>query len=203
MVAFTLVASLATYILASIVTISDFSPPDFLLGIVATVIGFYFGSRSGEEGAAEPKAGTVRGTVRKDGKPASGARVKFKRTDDTEPYSRITDVEGRFELRGARPGKYKVTAELTGAPASAEQEVTAAEGSDHEIEIVIKTTGTVEGTVMKADGTTLAAGSTVELSQAGVKKSTKTADATGKYKFENVPAGDYEIQASLTGEQSQ
>lgn len=199
MVAYTLVAFLGVYILASVVTLSHFLPPDFLLGICATVIGFYFGSRSGEEGVVDAKVGTVRGIVRKEGSPASGALVKLKREDGTEPYSRVTDVDGRFELRGARPGKYKVSAALTGAPGSAEQDITVADGSDHEVEIVIKATGTVQGTVMKADGTTPAAGATVELSQTGVKKLTQTADAAGKYKVDNVTAGDYDIQASLTG----
>lgn len=198
MVAYTLVAFLGIYVLASALTLSEFRPPDFLLGICATVIGFYFGSRSGEEGSADPKAGTVRGIVRKEGSPASGALVKFKRDDGTEPYSRITDVDGRFELRSARPGKYKVSATLTGAPTSGEEQITVAEGSDHEIEIVIKSAnGTVQGTVTLKDGTTAAAGATVELFQANVKKFTATADPTGNYGFKNVSAGNYDIQASL------
>lgn len=114
MLAFMLVAFLGFYVLASILSFSAFKPPDFLLGVVATVIGFYFGSRTGEDKSAAPQTGTVQGdVVDKDGTPAVGASV--------------------------------------------------------------------------------------ELSQSGVKKLTLTADASGKYKFNNVQVGDYEIQASLTG----
>src|SRR5206468_4118593 len=48
MLAYTLVVFLGFYIYASILSFSDFPPPQFLIGIVATVIGFYFGSRTGE-----------------------------------------------------------------------------------------------------------------------------------------------------------
>lgn len=115
MLAYTLVAFVGFYILASILSFSDFKPPDFLLGIVATVIGFYFGSRTGEDkGAGARTAGIVQGDV----------------TDKT------------------------------GTPAG---------------------------------------GANVELSQSGGKKLTRKADANGKYKFDNVSAGDYDIQALLTG----
>lgn len=158
--AYTLVTYLGFYVLTSILSISLFAPPDFLLGIVATVIGFYFGSRSGAEEETNGKTGTVRGVVRQGmGNPARGALIKFKRTDDgTEPYSRISDIDGRFELKGAKQGKYKVQASLTDPPSSAELEISVTEGSDHEIEIVIKSagaqtpqTGTVKETVTKPD----------------------------------------------------
>lgn len=114
MLAYTLVAFVGFYILASILSFSAFEPPPFLLGIVATVIGFYFGSRTGEDkGAGTRTVGIVQGDV----------------TDKTA------------------------------APAG---------------------------------------GANVELSQSGGKKLTQKADANGKYKFDNVSAGDYDIQASLT-----
>jgi hypothetical protein len=112
--AYTLLAYLGFYILASVLSISDVRPPDFLLGIIATVIGFYFGSRTGEERAAGSAS------------------------------SRNGAVEGKV--------------------------VGAAEGS--------------------------AVGASVRLSQAGAVKFTQIADAGGKYKFDNVPPGDYDIQAS-------
>lgn len=200
--AYSLVAYLGFYILTSILSVSYFAPPDFLLGIVATVIGFYFGSRSGDEGEASSKTGAVRGLVRQGANPARGAMVRFKREDGTEPYSRISDVNGRFELTGAKPGKYKVKASLTGSPPSDEQDVSIADGSDHEIEIVIKSaatapqTGTVQGTVTKPDGTP-APDASVVLSVGGVEKFKKTTDAGGKYKIEAVAVGEYEVKAAL------
>lgn len=137
--AFTLVAYLGFYILASILSITNFPPPDSLLGIVATVIGFYFGSRSTEEGSAEAgPAGLVRGLVNAGPNPARGALVKFKREDGTEPYIRITDVEGRFAPVHAKPGKYTVRAEVTGLTPG-EVTITVTEGSDQEIVISVKT----------------------------------------------------------------
>ncbi|MDQ3800744.1 MAG: carboxypeptidase-like regulatory domain-containing protein [Acidobacteriota bacterium] len=113
--AYILVAFIGFYILASVLSLSEFKPPEFLVGIVATVIGFYFGSRTGEDkNAGARTGGVVQGTV----------------TDKT------------------------------GAPAG---------------------------------------GASVDLSQKDGKKITQKADANGKYKFDNVAAGDYELQASLEG----
>jgi hypothetical protein len=202
-IAFTLVGYLGFYILTGILSISAFAPPDFLLGIVATVVGFYFGSRGGEEGAVDERAGIVRGIVRQDTKPVSGALVKFKRDDGTEPYSRLTDVDGRFVLQGVKPGKYTVSATVTGSTASAPLELTITEGSDREVEIIIKSAasppppsiGSVQGTVKKPDGSA-AAGATVELRVGdAVKGNTKTNDK-GEYKIE-VAVGKYEVVATL------
>jgi hypothetical protein len=52
MLAFLLVAFLGFYVYASVLSLSDFKLPDALLGIIATVIGFYFGSRSVEGAGA-------------------------------------------------------------------------------------------------------------------------------------------------------
>ena len=120
MLAFLLVAFLGFYVYASVLSLSNFQLPDALLGIIATVIGFYFGSRS-VEGAA--------------------------------------------------------------AVARSEQ------------------TGSVNGSVVDSNGTP-AGGATIDLSQAGVKKFTQTADLSGKFEFANVPIGDYDIQASKSGHTS-
>ena len=117
MLAFLLVAFLGFYVYASVLSLSDFKLPDALLGIIATVIGFYFGSRSVESAAA-----------------------------------------------GAR----------------SEQ------------------TGSVDGSVLDNSGSP-AGGATVDLSQAGVKKFTQPVDLSGKFKFDNVPIGEYDIQASKSG----
>lgn len=204
--AYTLVLFLGFYVLISLLVVAPFPPPEFLLGIVATVVGFYFGSRSGEEaGLLDSKAGAVRGIVRKGSNPVSGAVVKFKATDGTEPFSRITDVDGRFDLRGAKPGKYKVIAEIKSPPGTGEQEVSVTEGSDQEIEILVKEagstntppsqqTGTVAGVVKNTDGTA-PSDATVELSQGGEKKSDGRADATGRFEIKGVKVGNYDAEA--------
>ena len=209
--AYTLVAYLGFYILTSILSVATFEPPEYLLGIVATVVGFYFGSRTGEEGMVDPSAGIVRGIVRLGTNPARGALVEFKRDDGKVPYTRITDVEGHFELRGARAGDYTVTATITGSSPSDPKKITVAEGSDQEMELVIKAaggtqspppgakTGALQGTVTKASDNSPADGATVVLSQNGVEKGRDTTKNGGKYKIDNVAFGDYEIVASVGG----
>jgi hypothetical protein len=205
--AYSLVAYLGFYVLTSILSVSVFAPPDFLLGIVATVIGFYFGSRSGDDGDVGQKTGVVRGIVRRGSAPVPGAVVKLIRSDDgTEPYSRITDVGGRFEAAGVKPGKYSVSASVANSKPSQGQDVIVSEGSDHEVEIVISDTsggqqspaqtGTVQGSVTDPAGHP-APGAQVVLTQAGVEKYKQTTDVGGAYKLDGVAVGDYDATASL------
>lgn len=114
--AFLLVAFLGFYVYASVLSLTPFNVPESLLGIIGTVIGFYFGSRSTD---------------------AAG-----------------TTTTGR--------------------------------------------TGSVEGVVLDSSGSP-AVGATIELSQGSTRKFTQTADLNGKYDFDNVPIGDYDIQASKSG----
>jgi hypothetical protein len=146
MLAFTLVAFLGFYVMTSVLSISEFSPPQSLLGIVATVIGFYFGSRSNEEGSVDPGiAGIVRGIVSTAPAPTpvSGATVTFKPVPGgggpaaSPLYTRVTDVQGRFAPVNAKPGKYTVRAEAAGLTPG-EVTVTVSEGSDQEIVITLQ-----------------------------------------------------------------
>jgi hypothetical protein len=202
------VAYLGFYILTSILSVAAFDPPEYLLGIVATVIGFYFGSRT-DEGTVDPNAGIVRGVVTDGTNPKRGALVQFKRDDGKVPYTRITDIDGRFELLGARAGDYTVTATVTGSPASEAKKINVAEGSDQEIELVIKAggnqqpppaqTGAIQGTVTKASDNSPVDGAKVSLKQGGVEKGNTTTKDGGKYKFDKVAFGDYEVVASIAG----
>lgn len=206
--AYTLVAYLGLYVGTSILTVSDFAPPEFLLGIVATVIGFYFGSRSREEGHDGNHNGTIRGIVRHGAGTARGVTVRFKRlADGTEPYSRVTDVDGRFELSGATPGKYKVYVSQAGGAASDEKEISVAEGSDHEIELAMKVAatppatpqpGSIRGRVSTDNGSA-ASSAAVTVKQGGVEKAKAKANVDGTYQVDSVAPGDYKIVASLEG----
>src|SRR5204863_5647739 len=119
--------------LTSILSVSQFLPPDFLLGIVATVVGFYFGSRSGDEGEKPTTTAAVRGSVRQGAATVAGATIKFKReADGTEPYSRISNMDGRFEMTGIKAGKYAVQASTAAGATSPALDLTLTEGADHE-----------------------------------------------------------------------
>lgn len=101
MLAFLLVVFVGFYVYASVLSFSDFQPPQFLLGIVATVVGFYFGSRTNETrggGGAAAQPGAVAGTVKdKAGNPAAGATVE------------LTQANGKvLSEQAANDGTYKI-----------------------------------------------------------------------------------------------
>jgi hypothetical protein len=114
MLAFMLVAFLGFYVYASILSLSDFRLPDSLLGIIATVVGFYFGSRASEEkGAASVQTGIVEGTVVDNaGSPAGGATVELSRTG-TKPLTKKADASGEFKFDDVSIGDYQIQASLT------------------------------------------------------------------------------------------
>jgi hypothetical protein len=103
-----------------------------------------------------------------------------------------------------RPASNRISAVFTGSTSSDEQEVSVAEGSDHDVELMVKTvpaaslqTGTIQGTVAKPDGNP-APGAAIVIQQGGIDKFTTTTNENGKYKVENVLVREYEIKASLS-----
>lgn len=111
--AYTLVTFLGFYILAGVLSLSDFKPPDFLLGIVATVIGFYFGSRTAEDrGAGARTVGIVQGSVKdKTGTAAVGATVDLSQSG-TKKFTQNTDLSGNFKFDNVPVGDYDIKASL-------------------------------------------------------------------------------------------
>jgi Carboxypeptidase regulatory-like domain len=113
MLAFTLVAFVGFYVLASILSFSNFEPPQFLLGIVATVIGFYFGSRSSEEKAAggtAGKTGGLQGNVSDEtGAAAAGADVQLTQ-EGVQKGTTKTDDKGQYKFEKLATGDYVVKA---------------------------------------------------------------------------------------------
>ncbi|HEV3469615.1 MAG TPA: carboxypeptidase-like regulatory domain-containing protein [Pyrinomonadaceae bacterium] len=139
MIAYTLLVFLGFYILASVLSLSDFRPPDFLLGIVATVIGFYFGSRTGEAKAeAAARAGVVEGTVTEAaGTPASGATVELAATDGKK-YTGKTDNKGKYRIEKVPAGDYEIQATLTGQNPSDRKKVTVKAGESQTVDLQLK-----------------------------------------------------------------
>ena len=140
MLAYTLVAFLGFYILASVLSVSYFQPPDFLLGIVATVIGFYFGSRSGEEeGAAggAARTGMVNGkVVDAAGAAAAKATVELFQSG-VKKQSQEADGNGVFRFNGVPPGDYTIKATLGGA-SSDEKSVTVKPGATQMVDLKLR-----------------------------------------------------------------
>jgi hypothetical protein len=138
MLAFTLVAFLGFYVLASILSMSDLKPPDFLLGIVATVIGFYFGSRTGEGGGTAVRNGSVEGTVEdKNGSPAVGATVELLQSG-VKKFTRTTDTAGKYRIDNVPVGDYEAQASLSGHTPSDLKKVTVTAGDSETINLKLK-----------------------------------------------------------------
>jgi hypothetical protein len=137
MLAFTLVAFLGFYVLASILSMSELKPPDFLLGIVATVIGFYFGSRTGEGGAAA-RNGSVEGSVvDKNGSPATGASVALSQSG-VKKFTRTADVNGKYRFDSVPLGNYEIQASLSGHNPSDSKKVTVTAGDPQTVDLQLK-----------------------------------------------------------------
>ncbi len=139
MLAFLLVAFLGFYVYASILSLSDFRLPDSLLGIIATVIGFYFGSRASEEkGAASVQTGIVDGTVVDNaGSPAGGATVELSRTG-AKPLTKKADASGKFKFDDVSTGDYQIQASLTGHTASDPTPVKVTAGATQTVNLKLK-----------------------------------------------------------------
>lgn len=118
MLAFMLVAFLGIYVYASVLRPPPgLEPPQFLLGIVATVVGFYFGSRSSEDrdkNTAAQRVGTVQGGVTDNtGAAAAGAEVVLSGADGKK-VSAKADAKGKYKLDNVPPGDYDIQASLQG-----------------------------------------------------------------------------------------
>lgn len=137
--AYTLVTFLGFYILASILSVSEFKPPDFLLGIIATVIGFYFGSRTGEErGNTVPVVGNIQGiVVDKNNTPVTGASVDLLQYNGKK-LTQITDVSGKCKFDNILIGDYEIQASLTGHQPSDKQKVKVKAGETLNIDLKLK-----------------------------------------------------------------
>jgi hypothetical protein len=138
MLAYTLVAFLGFYILAGILTVSDFKPPDFLLGIVATVIGFYFGSRTGDERGSAPRTtGTIQGNVTdKTGAAAGSANVELSQSDGKK-LTQKADANGKYKFESVAAGDYDILATLTGHSPSAAAKVKMTSGSTQTVNLIL------------------------------------------------------------------
>jgi hypothetical protein len=128
MLAFMLVSFLGFYVLASILSISEIKPPEFLIGIVATVIGFYFGSRTTEDKGTStpPRTGSVAGTVTDpSGSPAVGATVELLQSG-VKKFTQATDLNGKYKIENVPIGDYDIQASLGSHSNSAKVKVAAA-----------------------------------------------------------------------------
>lgn len=139
MLAFMLVAFLGFYVYASVLNLAEFPLPDSLLGIIATVIGFYFGSRSAEgAGATSNRTGSVEGTVVDNtNSPAAGATVHLSQGTNKK-FTQTADLNGKFDFDNVPIGDYEVQASKTGHNPSDSTKVKVTAGGTEKISLKLK-----------------------------------------------------------------
>lgn len=142
MLAFMLVAFLGFHVYASMLILAPFNLPESLLGIIATVIGFYFGSRSGEAtgaGTAAGRTGSVEGTVTDNsGAPAAGATIELSQGTNKK-FTQTADLKGKFDFDNVPIGDYDIQASLSGHTPSDSAKVKVAAGSTQTVNLKLKT----------------------------------------------------------------
>lgn len=150
--------------------------------------------------------GSVAGTVRDlAGAPVAGAQVVVVSvTDPQVGAAATTDGDGRYEVRGITVGPVSVTAVKGTVQGRASGRVDRA-GTTATVDVTIDggVVRRVSGTVRKLEKGVLSAIPgvavvySVQVSGSGVPVAVATADAEGRYLVENVPPGNYWIDAGL------
>lgn len=116
-----------------------------------------------------------------------------------------TDADGRFEIEGLAPGKHKVVARHADYTEASETVEVKENGAV--VELRMSTGGVIAGTVL-SPGRQALSGVNVGLSAAGepgfgramgMGGQTTTTDPGGRFRFDHLGAGRYEVSASLRG----
>lgn len=136
-IAYILVAFVGFYVLASVLSMTEFRPPEFLMGIVATVIGFYFGSRPGGErtGDAAASAGIHGKVTDSAGSPVHGAKVNLFK-DGKIVRTEASNSSGEYEIKDVPSGKYEIEA-VSGAQKSDKKALNLSSGKTDQVDLKV------------------------------------------------------------------
>jgi len=142
--------------------------------------------------------GTVTGTVADpQGVGIAGATVTLSNQGTFQQFpSTTTNSLGQYTFNNIFVGAIYLTA--TSPTASTAGNASTAIQNDAQTvtaNITLQVTGTISGTVFRADGTTVVPGASVQLLNTGA---IATADGAGKYTFSTVPLGGYSLNATDT-----
>ena len=116
-----------------------------------------------------------------------------------EPAAQLasTDEHGRFEFGGAPAGRLEVQARGPGcAPWKGEVEIQS--GVRAELTIRMQTGAQLAGQVKDANGKTVARAE-IQVGSYGFASRYTRADGEGRFRMENLPLGEFEVQASADG----
>ncbi len=140
--------------------------------------------------------GTVSGTVLKaDGDPVINPEVRFDTSSifGSEMITVTGGPDGTFTFDDIFIGEFSLTVRdlQTQMAATAAGNLTY-QGEHIDLTLTVGEWASLEGTIYRADGQTLVAGSRIRISNAGWT----TADENGRYRFEILPLGHYILTAS-------
>ena len=141
----------------------------------------------------------IAGTVLKpDGTPVpegwvSASRIQAPGETGSGPNANGPIIEGKFELVGLTPGKYRI---WVGGQNLSGKQVTA-EAGDDSVKIQFGEGGSIAGRVLKPDGTPAAGGWVSVHLKEGEGNGWTQVGADGKYTVKELPAGTYQVTAGL------
>ncbi len=145
--------------------------------------------------------GSVQGMVTSDGAPQPGARVEI--VSGSFDVSTFADSTGAYRIDGVPEGRVVATADLgAGFLSGTSAGTLSGDGGTLTLDVALRGSGSVSGTVLRADGVTPAPVSAITLTVGGTGGGTlsTTSDAAGAFAFPRVPAGLGQLSARVLGD---
>ncbi len=149
--------------------------------------------------------GTLAGFVESGAERVADAKVELTSSTGLSSIANLraeatTDGAGAFRFEGVPVGSFTLRATVSGLLLTGTASGTIKEDGERleDIEVALEASGSLEGAVMLADGTTPVAGALVTLRLSkGVLRAESTAG--GSFAFDFVPAGDFSLTAEENG----
>jgi uncharacterized repeat protein (TIGR01451 family) len=144
--------------------------------------------------------GTVEGLVTSNGAPQPGANVAL--AAGSLDTNTLSDVDGRYRVTGVPEGRVVVTASLgDGFLAGTAAATLLGEGTLLPLDVALRASGRVEGSVLDADGVTPAPASVVfiQVGGPGGGSFSTTTNEDGRFTFDRVPAGLATLTVDVLG----
>ncbi|PYX67449.1 MAG: hypothetical protein DMG78_27840, partial [Acidobacteria bacterium] len=142
----------------------------------------------------------IQGLVTSNGAPEPAAVVTI--VSGNFQATTNADASGKYLINGVPEGVIVATASLgDGFLSGTASAPVNGDGNTLTLDVALRSSGTVTGQVLQADGVTPASPSAVTINVGGVGGGTEstTSDAQGKFSFQNVPAGSGTISARVLG----
>ena len=142
--------------------------------------------------------GTVTGSVTQNEQPVASVKVVVA----SGAFQAVTysDGTGQYVIKGVPEGHVVVTASFSDGSFSGTAAATlTGEGTTLTVNVALQGSGQVTGQVLSAGGATPAPTSLVSLQVSGSASLTTTTDATGNYRFDQVPTGRASLTATVLG----